>query len=90
MTVRPADITRALRKLFPHVDLSTSQAGPGEFTVTMPEVTALHMGLDRGREHDIGWLSRGLGAQVQVTAVEFPPRRRYSHGPRAKVTLRVQ
>jgi hypothetical protein len=90
MAIRPQDITRALHGLFPAVDLSTRKTGPGEFAVTMPEVTARHMGLDRGREYDVVWLSRDLGAQVRVTAVDFPPRRSWSRGPRAVITLRVQ
>jgi hypothetical protein len=44
MTVKPCDITRTLRILYPRVDLTTRATGPGEFTVTMPAVSARPMG----------------------------------------------
>jgi len=88
MTLKPRDITRTLRILYPQVDLTTRAAGPGEFTVTMPAVSARGMGISRDNGYAADWISRNLGERVHIAAVEFPPRRSDRYGPRAVITLR--
>src|ERR1017187_5802062 len=71
--VKPADITRALRVLFPGVRLSTRGNGPGQFTIRIPQTSALHMGLAPGQDNRpaASWIARQLGQPVEITGVTY-------------------
>lgn len=85
--VEPADVTRALRVLFPRpVRLETRAAGPGRFTTTLPAPCARQLGVDVTRDIAGPWLTRRLGIRVTVEGCEFPPRRN-GYPARAVITI---
>lgn len=79
--VRAADITRVVGGLFPNV--STSETGPGRFTVRLPAASATHWGVGNpaGRARAADYLTRHLAAPVMITDA------RWRKGARTAVDL---
>jgi hypothetical protein len=59
-------ITASLRILYPHAPIATSVAGPGRFTVRMPEAPARYWGAARDPAYAAAWLAWHIGRPCRI------------------------
>lgn len=88
--MKPAEITRALRRLTEAKIATTCGDADGEFTVDMPATTGAHIGITASDHGGYAGsvLSRLLGERIHVTGY-IPLRGDIRRGSRIRVTLRL-
>lgn len=84
--VQAREITAALKLLYPHARLSTSEQEDGTFLVRMPAASARYWGAERDPQYAAAWVTRSLPRAVEIRSVRPDTQ---AGGGTALVTLAV-